>query len=332
MPRPQVPGPARARVRDPRPHRRVSGRPLDGADPARHAVPADGRHAEAVRGRRCVRAGEPRRGLGAAVDGGDGDGPSDDRQPLERHDDVHGRRELMARRRRGRRRGRERAEPHPVLPRPPLVSPRPGGARRRAGRGSPGRGRGRGEGCGGPDGPRRALWAGAHREADGRADGGGDRALAASALPRGDVRLARRRRLGPLARRRERRARGCDRGGRRRGRADDPGDGVVPDRRRRGRAALAAELRAAQLGAVRPLPAVGVRPGAEALGRGGADEGRRGVGAVRGRPRGVRGVGRGAGSRPRRPERHRPGALHAGGAGARRFRPRSRPSSSSSGG
>jgi hypothetical protein len=46
----------------------------------------------------------------------------------------------------------ERAEPHPVLPRPPLVSPRPGGARRRAGRGSPGRGRGRGEAAAGRTG------------------------------------------------------------------------------------------------------------------------------------------------------------------------------------
>ena len=46
----------------------------------------------------------------------------------------------------------------------------------------------------------------------------------------GDVRLARRRGLGPFARCCERRADQRDRGGRRRGRADDPGDRIVPDR------------------------------------------------------------------------------------------------------
>ena len=197
--------------------------------------------------------------------------------------DVHGRRELMARRRRGRRRRRERAEPHPVLPRPPLVST-PTGRRsprrcvevRRGGR------RGRGEGRRGPDRPGRALRPGADREADRRAD-------ARELLERwrhrrsrgGDVRLARRLRLGPLARRRERR---------RSSSALEAGGGVVERTIQEIGSSPTVAVGVAQhwppsfeppqLGPVRPLPAVGVRPGAEALGRGDPDDGRRGVGAV----------------------------------------------------
>ena len=213
------------------------------------------------------------------------------------------------------RRRRERPDPHALLPRPPLVSPRPGGARGGPSRGAPGWGGGRREVGRRTSRACRALRAGADRRAHRRADGGGARALAPSPVAAGDVRLARRRGLGPFAGCCERRADQRDRGGRRRGRADDPGDRIVPDRVGGGCPALAAELRAAERRPVRALPALGVRPRAEALGRRGEAYGRRGVGAVAGGPRGVRRLGRRAGSRARRPERHRSPPLHAGGAG-----------------
>ena len=83
---------------------------------------------------------------GAAVDGGDGDGPADDRQPLERHlvfmDDA----QLVARRRRVVDVADERADATPRSTAASAGFTRPGGARRRAARGPPGRAGGRREG------------------------------------------------------------------------------------------------------------------------------------------------------------------------------------------